>query len=686
MLDRSALRAALASAPLVPPEVQRTVTYGTAGFRGSADGGRLRAVAYRCGALAVTRACAAACAHLQRAQQTPATRAAAVTGVVITASHNPGEDNGVKLVDCDGGMLDAEWEALATRLVAGPAGDGAPALADALCDILERQCGDAFCAGGGGRVAVFVVVGRDTRATSAELARCAVAGGRDALRAVRLATDGRILPQRGVYDAGVCTTPQLHHAVRALNERAHRDAALESEHVARALARYETQLVDAYAALLRATSALVARSDHSDNGATHTVTVDCANGVGAVVMRRIAPRLRAECGLGVRLINVDVDDTRRLNARCGSEYVQKERRAPIGLRGDEANNSSNDDDDDDDGTTAMHASLDGDADRLICYARHGDGQLAVLDGDRMAALIVDMLVVGTRDAPPLVPPDADVSIGVVQTAYANGASTEYLESVAERRVRVVCARTGVKHLEREAKRFDIGVYFEANGHGTVLFTERAVRALHRLPSSSSSPPSPSQRQHSERAAATAATAVTAMASLANQAVGDGIADLLLVLAALRRRQWTVRQWASPRALYADLPSVNAVVRVPERAALVTTEDADRRVRAPAALQADIDAAVARACRDSAAAAAPPPPGAPRRPRAFVRPSGTENVVRVYAEADTASAARQLADEVARAVRQHMHASAAAAAVDHDDDADADATTTTTTTTAVPHRS
>lgn len=30
-----------------------------------------------------------------------------------------------------------------------------------------------------------------------------------------------------------------------------------------------------------------------------------------------------------------------------------------------------------------------------------------------------------------------------------------------------CAKTGVKHLHHKAQEFDIGVYFEANGHGTV---------------------------------------------------------------------------------------------------------------------------------------------------------------------------------------------------------------------------
>jgi hypothetical protein len=33
----------------------------------------------------------------------------------------------------------------------------------------------------------------------------------------------------------------------------------------------------------------------------------------------------------------------------------------------------------------------------------------------------------------------------------------------------VCTLTGVKHLEEEARKHDIGLYFEANGHGTVCF-------------------------------------------------------------------------------------------------------------------------------------------------------------------------------------------------------------------------
>ena len=44
-------------------------------------------------------------------------------------------------------------------------------------------------------------------------------------------------------------------------------------------------------------------------------------------------------------------------------------------------------------------------------------------------------------------------------------------------VPVYCTKTGVKHLHRKAQEFDVGVYFEANGHGTVSSRKRRHLAL-----------------------------------------------------------------------------------------------------------------------------------------------------------------------------------------------------------------
>lgn len=39
-----------------------------------------------------------------------------------------------------------------------------------------------------------------------------------------------------------------------------------------------------------------------------------------------------------------------------------------------------------------------------------------------------------------------------------------------------CVKTGVKHLHHKAQEFDVGVYFEANGHGTVSISMQCIRS------------------------------------------------------------------------------------------------------------------------------------------------------------------------------------------------------------------
>jgi phosphoacetylglucosamine mutase len=114
--------------------------------------------------------------------------------------------------------------------------------------------------------------------------------------------------------------------------------------------------------------------------------------------------------------------------------------------------------------------------------------------------------------------------------------------------------------------------------------------------------------------------------LINQTVGDAISDLLMVEAMLTLRQWSLQQWSE---MYTDLPNRQLKVKVKNRSAFVTA-DADRKLVEPAGLQQVVDTCVAKV----------------EGGRSFVRPSGTEDVVRVYAEAKTRDTCDALAFEVA----------------------------------------
>ena len=119
--------------------------------------------------------------------------------------------------------------------------------------------------------------------------------------------------------------------------------------------------------------------------------------------------------------------------------------------------------------------------------------------------------------------------------------------------------------------------------------------------------------------------------IVNPAVGDALSNLLLAAAVLKRRRMTPTAWA---ALYAPLCSRLATLRVRDRHAIVT-ECMETRVAQPAGLQSAIDELV----------------GSYTHGRAFARPSGTEDVVRVYAEAATQAACDELCLGVVQAVHK-----------------------------------
>merc|ERR1719203_2150596 len=79
----------------------------------------------------------------------------AAVGVMITASHNPERDNGVKLVEPMGEMLPIDWEAHATKLANAPDDQ----LASVICEVAKAVSADASSR-------ALVIVGRDTRPSS----------------------------------------------------------------------------------------------------------------------------------------------------------------------------------------------------------------------------------------------------------------------------------------------------------------------------------------------------------------------------------------------------------------------------------------------------------------------------------------------------------------------------------------
>ncbi|XP_030577689.1 phosphoacetylglucosamine mutase [Archocentrus centrarchus] len=518
---------------LHPKPAGLVLQYGTAGFRTNAK--QLDHIMFRMGLLATL-----------RSKKTKAT-----IGVMVTASHNPEEDNGVKLIDPMGEMVTPDWEGYATQLANADQED----LLTALKDIIEKEAINMS-------QEANVFLGKDTRSSSASLSQ-AVLDGVSAL-------DGHS------KDYGLVTTPQLHYMVCCQNTQGkYGEATVEG---------YYRKFCQAFIQLTKNTSN---RTDDQKH-----LCLDGANGIGALKVREMESHLKKE--LQISLFN---DGSKgKLNHQCGADFVKVQQKTPTGI---EINPGE------------RCCSFDGDADRVVYYYTDSEGTFHLLDGDKMATLISTFLKELLTQA------GLDLKIAVVQTAYANGSSTHYLENTMK--VIVRCTKTGVKHLHHVAQEFDVGVYFEANGHGTVLFSKAAEEKIQQLAED------PNINDERKRAALLLKNTINVI----NQTVGDAISDMLLIEAILAIKGMTVQQWET---IYSDLPNRQLKVKVSDRRVIDTT-DAERRAVSPAGLQEAIDNLVKKY----------------RQARSFVRPSGTEDVVRVYAEADTQESADALAHEVSLAV-------------------------------------
>ena len=284
-----------------------------------------------------------------------------------------------------------------------------------------------------------VVIGRDTRPSSFGLFECACRG---------VEAMGGI-----VHDIGTVTTPQLHFVVRELNRKKSKNP--ESFPNARQeLHTYYSTLSNGYLELK-----LTSLAPHPDR-----IVIDCSNGIGSRSVVNMINVLNAssEGALTVDIRNGVGDGP--VNEGCGAEIVQKEQHPPIGVS--EENNLDQ-----------IMCSFDGDADRIVFHsfnscAPDSSVSWSLADGDKIACLLAlilkeELQIAGFGSSSLS---ETTLTIGVVQTAYANGSSTHFLRSKG---IPVVFAKTGVKYLHRKAHdSFDVAIYFEANGHGTVLFSQK----------------------------------------------------------------------------------------------------------------------------------------------------------------------------------------------------------------------
>lgn len=432
-------------------------------------------------------------------------------GIMITASHNHFNDNGVKIMDNKGNMITNEVEEFLENYINNDQ-EETPKIED---DIL--------------RTTMKIIIGYDSRKSSPEICNIIIQG---------IKKTNKKFPIQIMEHV---TTPQLH--------------------------AYFSPLQQFYITHLKNLSKMV----------SFPCVLDCANGIGSKVMKMINTR-------NIYLTNTSWTEYEKLNSECSSDYVctqEKLPTTPIFLRD----------------LPYLRASLDGDADRIVFYFTDHK-RLNILNGDYIAALILTYLSTIVQETD-------ELQIAYVYTGYTNDACVEYVKTLkfpSKTQVTHFCTATGVKHLHNKASKYDIGVYFEQNGHGNVIFNKKP--------------------KHLET-----------IASFFHPNIGDGIMDFYAVLFILQELKMSSQQWFK---LYFNNPSILTKHDVQDKNVLKPSESELQLIK-PEFLQNYID----KQCKEN-------------KCTAFVRPSGTENCVRLYVEGSDELMNKFAHNKISRFIQKYMN--------------------------------
>lgn len=434
-------------------------------------------------------------------------------GIMITASHNHHEDNGIKILDEYGHMIGPELEDFIVKQVCG-----SDMHVSKCSDIMKNVLYESKIA---------LQIGYDSRKSSPYICELIVKG-------IRM-----VHPQFPIVITPFITTPQLHFIFSDQGRQI------------------------SYVEYVRNAASLV----------NFPCILDCANGIGSKVMIEMKESMPQST---LTLINTNWEQHVLLNHNCSSDFVCTHKELP---HPHEINAYTN---------PILRASLDGDADRVVFYYTEMNA-LHILNGDYIAALILTYLSkmlskphdesIASQEAPCF-------TIGFVYTGYTNSACVEYVKSLRFPpyvRVSCVCTATGVKHLHAEAEKYDVGVYFEQNGHGNVLF----------------------HKTHPH---------LTNIGCFFHPNIGDGVLDLFAALYILQVLKMTVQDW---KKLYNEKHTKMSKIEVQDKNKFICNAHELELVE-PAHVQDYIE----RLCLSQQAPC-----------RAFVRASGTENVVRLFVESE-----------------------------------------------------
>ena len=340
------------------------------------------------------------------------------------------------------------------------------------------------------------------------------------------------------------------------------------------------------------------------------ICIDLSNGVASLYKNQIMSifnNKENKFPLKIHLIN-DNNNEHELNINCGINSIL-EKKIPKNKKEKYA-------------SIVKCASLSSDLDSIIYYIDEEDGKngIEIIKGEKIIVLYAKMLdfLIDNFSKNLKIKYNEMIKMGIITSKYSNGAFISFCENNLKN-YKLSVTKTGINNIQKESKKFDISICYEYNGLGTIYISQDLSTKFGKL---SSLIETSKDSQIIEL--------FQLFIALFNSITSDGVSNLIVIESIMKSMNLSIKDVYD---FYNEIPYKIVDIKM-KYSKFITNED-DSKIIEPKNMQIIIDELSNKYANS----------------KIYVRPTGTEDYLRVYVESETDDNCEKIIEELSKRLKE-----------------------------------
>ena len=340
------------------------------------------------------------------------------------------------------------------------------------------------------------------------------------------------------------------------------------------------------------------------------ICIDLSNGVASLYKNQIMSifnNKENKFPLKIHLIN-DNNNEHELNINCGINSIL-EKKIPKNKKEKCA-------------SIVKCSTLSSDLDSIIYYIDEEDGKngIEIIKGEKIIVLYAKMLdfLIDNFSKNLKIKYNEMIKMGIITSKYSNGAFISYCENNLKN-YKLSVTKTGINNIQKESKKFDISICYEYNGLGTIYISQDLSTKFGKL---SSLIETSKDSQIIEL--------FQLFIALFNSITSDGVSNLLVIESIMKSMNLSIKDVYD---FYNEIPYKIVDIKMKYNK-FITNED-DSKIIEPKNMQIIIDELSNKYANS----------------KIYVRPTGTEDFLRVYVESETEDNCEKIIEELSKRLKE-----------------------------------